>query len=317
MIETHDTYVDAPLSNMLDAWRPEGFIADEIFPVVPVPAQSGGFFQWNRADWFRRPGSTVRAPGTEPSQVEFRVGTSTFFCTNYALGGNWTLEEISSAMMRQRYMEGKTQFVTRQMLLDYESRVSAQVINTGNVGSYATPTSGWNTTIAGESNPISDIKSGREIIRNGTGFYPNRMVIGQDVFEALKYNEQIRDLLFPHGSLPGDLPGLAQLQNLFNIEKILVGGTLYNTTADDSDTFTLAGFWEGQCLMYYAEPAPTPWSPSYGYSFRWTPEGTSPWAVTVHPWNTKARSREFDVMYYQDERLVHTDLAFLVQSVIF
>ena len=39
-ITPEDIHIDAPLSNVLLKYRPTGFIADQILPVVPVMKQS-------------------------------------------------------------------------------------------------------------------------------------------------------------------------------------------------------------------------------------------------------------------------------------
>ena len=68
--ESHgrDLYIDRPLSNILMTYRQEGFIADQIMPIVGVDQQSGVFFQYNQEDMWRIP-DTTRAPLTAAKPV--------------------------------------------------------------------------------------------------------------------------------------------------------------------------------------------------------------------------------------------------------
>ena len=58
-----DLHIDVTLSNMAMGYRPEGFIADMIFPTVLVPKQSDLYNIFDRGDRLRVE-DTTRAPGT-------------------------------------------------------------------------------------------------------------------------------------------------------------------------------------------------------------------------------------------------------------
>jgi hypothetical protein len=314
MKDPRQSYVDKPLSNQVTEWRPGGMIADQIFGVVVVPQQGGGYYRWNRADTFRRPITTLRAPGTRPRQAEFRVGTDTFYCPNYALGGGWTNEELGNSDFREKYRAGKTNAVKDQLMLDYEGRVTGIVLATGNVGSYSTPASLWSDKTLGNSDPLGDMLVYKEATRLACAHEPDSIAMGKDVFEYLKVHEQIRGILFPHG---GGIATEAQLAQVFGVDRVMVGGGMYNTTADDSSTFTLADFWGGNLLLYYRGADTGDLNlPTYGKSLRWRDPGFPEFQVTVHPYDGKARSTDFDVGYYGTEKLTYTDMAFLVQSPI-
>ena len=90
-------HIDAPLSNILLDYRPKGFIADQIFPIVPVNKQSDVIPKVDKAMRMAKPSMTVRAPGTEPRYVHFEVSSDTYFAINYALGTFLTREEAQNA----------------------------------------------------------------------------------------------------------------------------------------------------------------------------------------------------------------------------
>ena len=56
-------HVDIPLTNISVGYNPGGYIANGLFPVVPVEFISGKYFIYSKGDWLRRE-AQVRAPGT-------------------------------------------------------------------------------------------------------------------------------------------------------------------------------------------------------------------------------------------------------------
>ena len=215
-------------------------------------------------------------------------------------------------MMRSTYRQAKSEIVRTGLLLDYESRVSALATAAANVGTYSTPASHWGDP--DNSTPLYDLENAIQAVKDATGYRPNKAVIGGRVMSKLRVNAQLRDLLYPHG---GGLVTEQQLAQILQLEKVLVGDAMYNDTQDDvaaSASWAPVEFWGANVLLYYAPNRPVIFEPSFGYSFRWQPEGERAFAVNVHPYDTKRRAQEFDQMYYQDENLVNASLAYLVQS---
>ena len=73
-----DLHIDQLLSEMAMAYRPEGFIADMIFPTVNVQKQSDLYMVFDRADRGRIE-DTSRAPGVQANRVTEAVGSATYF----------------------------------------------------------------------------------------------------------------------------------------------------------------------------------------------------------------------------------------------
>ena len=59
-------HVNRPLTNISQAYIQDSadFVADKIFPVVPVQKQSDRYFVYTKGDWFRDE-AQIRAPATE------------------------------------------------------------------------------------------------------------------------------------------------------------------------------------------------------------------------------------------------------------
>ena len=68
-----DLHVNAPLTNVIVAYMQDKaqFIADKVFPRVPVQKQSDMYWKYSKSDW-RRTDAQKRAPGTESPGVGWK-----------------------------------------------------------------------------------------------------------------------------------------------------------------------------------------------------------------------------------------------------
>lgn len=319
-----DLHIDGPLSEILISYRPEGFIADSIFPVVTVGKQSDIFYQFNQADMWRIP-DTTRAPMRAAKRVDFNVSSQTYFCKNYALATGISIEDQANADAILNIRENKGKFLADLLMLDYENRVASLVCNTSNVGTFCVPTSIqggsqgiWSTHASAD--PITDLDLAMERVRLSRGYRPNRAVFGWKAWMDFRRCLNVRAQIFPApgGTVAG--AGLVQpnhVENLIGLPagSIQIAGVMQNTAAEGLSQ-TLADIWAGHVLLYYAPPRPSREVPSYGYTFRWQAPGL-PAAMTVEDlgYDRILKGSLIEVSMYQDEKIVDASLATLIASV--
>ena len=83
---SRDLHVDGLLTNVSIAYKNDTYIADQIFPVVPVMKQSDIVPKYDQSHWFRN-GAVIRAPGTASVRGGFTVDTTdTYFANRYSYG---------------------------------------------------------------------------------------------------------------------------------------------------------------------------------------------------------------------------------------
>lgn len=308
-----DLHVDGPLSNLLIAYRPEGSIADRVFPIVPVGKQSDMYYEFQQADFWRIP-DTKRAPLTAAKRVDFNVSTGTFFAKNFALATGIALEDSVNADEVLRLRETKALFLRDLITLDWENRLATLVINTSNVGTFATVGSTWNDRT--NANPIDNIDTAIERVRDVTGTKPNRCVFGWKAWKDFRRNSNVRQLVFP-AAAGGAGPGLVTLQHaaaIFDFDEVHVGGAMKNTAAENL-AMSLADIWGSHVLVYYAPPRPSREVPSYGYSFRWERPGIPNMQVEDLGFDRMVKADMLEVGYYQDEKIIAKNLATVLASV--
>lgn len=311
-IVPEDVHIDAPLANILLDYRPRGFIADDIFPVVPVNKQSDVIPKVDKASRMIKPSMTVRAPGTEPRYMHFTVGSDTYYAINYALGTFLTREEAANADRAWNTRQIRGELVMDLLMVDYELRVANLVTSGSNCGSYWATGSSWGDWNNGA--PLTDAIGDIYVAEQLSGFKPNRAVFGRDAWHNFRNSSEVLARLFPHGGGGGAGPAALVSQqhaaSLLELDRVSVGGLYYNTAAEGV-TISLAQAWKDMVLYYYTPDRPSKERPAFGYSFRWNVAGMPNLSVRTFPFDDKKGRQDIHVGMYQDEKIVDSTLACL------
>ncbi len=274
-----DLHVNAPLTNISVAYLQDqdAYVADRVFPRVPVQKQSDLYWKYHKSEW-RRTDVERRAPSTESPGVGWNVETDQYFAHVYAVHKDIDDQLRANADSAFNLDRDATRFVTDQLLLkrdiDWASTYfTDDVWDTDKTGVDSNVSSGeflrWDES---GSDPISDVTSAVIEMRESTGFAPNTLVMSPYVLHALRHHDDILDRIkyTQRGIVTEDL-----LASLFGVEKILVtwasqnAGARYQDPAD-SDTNATYEFINGRhALLLYANSSPSLMTPSGGYTFTW------------------------------------------------
>lgn len=307
-----DLYLDLPLSQTIVDYRQEGMIADMIAPIVNVNKQSGAIIEFSQGDRWRIV-DDKRAPGTEAKRFGIDVSSSLYYCNNYALQMGVTIEDRANAdpVFAARLIEGRAMMLTDKLQLNWDNRVTLQVTSTTNVGSSASVSSIWSTT-EGDGNPLIDLNTAIDNVRYATGYRPNRMVFGPKAWDSFRRHKNVRNVIFGTNNGGGYL-NVEQVRSLFEMERVLVAGAFKNS-AEENIAASIGAIWGPSVLVYYAPPTPSIDRPSFMYSYRLAAPGIPNMQVERHPYNSKTKTDDVEVGYYQDEKVVGSRFGFLVQS---
>lgn len=275
-----DLHVNVPLTNISIAYMQsaDAYIADKVFPLVPVQKQSDLYWKYNKAEW-RRTDVEKRAPSTESPGVGWHVNTDQYFANVYAVHKDIDDQLRANADSNFSLDRDSTNFVTNQLLLKRDIDWNATyfktgVWNTDRVGVTATPTGlqflRWDQ--AG-STPIEDVTSQIINFRQSTGYAPNVMVMGANVLQALRNHAEILDRIkyTERGIVTEDL-----IASLFGVEKILVTYATQTTTPEFQNaatteanaTYSFIGGGKS-ALLAYSPSRPSLMEPAAGYTFTW------------------------------------------------
>lgn len=261
-----DVHVNKPLTVISIAYIQEAkdFIAGQVFPNVPVMKQSDRYFVYDKGFWFRT-AAKKRAPGTESAGSGFHIdNTPTYFAEVLAVHKDVDDQTRANADEPINMDRDATQFCTQQMMLKREIDFVTVYMqaSTWTGAPDFTPSILWS---AANSNPMNDIDTLKAQVKSQTGYYPNTLVLTEDVFRVLKNNANIVDRVkyTQRGIITEEL-----LAALFGVEKFLIARAVLNSAAEgqsDSMDFLV----KNQGLLVYAAPQPSILKPSGGYTFSW------------------------------------------------
>ena len=306
-----DLHIDKILSKMAIGFFQGAGIANDIAPIVGVDKQSDLYDIFSRSDALRVE-DTRRSPDTEARKIARSVSSGSFYAENYALKYPVTIEDKANmdASRLQHLYGGRAQFLTEKLNLDWEARLAGQVTSTSNVGSSAGVSSEWD---GGGADVIGDVNVAIDNVHDLTAQRPNTLLFGLDAWRSLRRSDDIRNLIFGSNN-GGGYPNTAQIANIFEVDKILVGGA-YQNTANEAQAESLAKVWLDHCIAYYAPASPSRETPSFMYSFRWERPGIPNMQVERHPFDTRRKSEELEVGYYQDEVITGAEYSFMLIAV--
>jgi hypothetical protein len=271
-----DLYIDKLLSNVSLGYSliPGDFVADQIFPIVNVPQQSGKIGKYNKGDWFRDE-AEKRAPGVESSGGGYKhEDPAEFFCDEWAFHKDIVDEDIDNADDVFDAEEDATSYVTDKIRISRERRFSSSFFGTG---LYTTDLSGVTITPGSDefkcwdesgSTPIEDIDGAKLIMRLLIGRVPNVLVVSERVHFTLKNHSEILDR-YKYTTSENITKGI--LANVFEVDKYLVAASVYAPNAEGIATADTLAYSLNQygALLAFVEPSPSKRRPSMGYTLRW------------------------------------------------
>lgn len=267
-------HVDAILTNVSVAYmqRAENFIADKVFPVVPVDKQSDKYFVYDKNDWLRDE-AQVRTDGTESVGSGYNLSTATYYADVFAIHKDVGDQTRANADAPINVDREAAEFVTHRLLNRREIQFNTDFMTDGVWGTSATGVASgastnefvqWNNYTT--SDPIEDIEAGKASILSVTGLEANTLVLGYDVFRQLKNHPDLVDRIKYTSSqtITEDM-----LARMFDIDRVLVSKSIKATNAEGATgaySFTTGK----NALLCHVADAPGLLTPSAGYTFQWT-----------------------------------------------
>jgi len=260
------------------------FVADTVFPSIPVTNKSDSYFKWNRSDFFRN-NMQKRAPGAPAQEAGYKLATATYTADVWAELFKIADQIRANSDAPLQPDRDAVQFLTQQAKINRDVNwVSAYFGgsiwgNTDQTGVDSAPSTNqflrWNLS---GSDPVSNILATKPTIKSNTGFEPNMVVLGYRVMIALLTNAAIIDRLKYGQTAPGAVDvSMSDLQALFKMKKVVVAGAIQTTSANDLtndtdlDATATFDFIAGKhALSLYAAPGAGIMVPSAGYTFNWT-----------------------------------------------
>jgi len=272
-----DVHKDSYLTGISVGYSNPMFIADMVFPNVPVIKQSDYYYKFLKGAWFRNE-AKKRGPGTKAARGGYPVTSDTYSCQETALAHKVPIELINNADIPIKPFETGARFATQKVMLAKEIEVAALCMTAANWTTTDDVAAGWVGTADGSGNTfIADILAQKEVIRQLIGRYPNRLIMDAKTFKNVKTEYTVLERIKYTGTAgkPADVT-TQTLAQLFELEWVGIGGAIKSDAEEvvAGTDFNAVDIWEtnatkGAALLYYCENEPALDVPSAGYVFNW------------------------------------------------
>lgn len=258
-------HVDRPLTNMSQAiiQSTDAFIAGRVFPFVPVSKKSDSYYVYTQADWFRDE-AQIRPPATESAGSGYNLSTSTYNCDVYAIHKDIDEQTDANADEILNLEQDAVEFVTQRMLLRKEIEWTTSFFASSIWGTDLTPTNLWDNYAT--STPLTDVQTGIKTVLSNTGFKPNTLVLGYDVWSSLLNHPDIIERIKYTSS---SVPTAQVLGTYFGVDRVFVASAIKNT-ANEGATASYSFVQGKHALLCYVAPRVGPRTPTAGATFAWT-----------------------------------------------
>ena len=258
-----DVHVNRPLTNISVAYMQaqNNFVADQVFPPVPVDAQTDSYFIYDKDD-FLRDEAAPRAPSSESAGGGYKLSTDTYRCVVEAYHKDIDDQVRANFTDPLSPDRDATMFVTQKLLIRREVQWMSEFFTTGVWGTDITPGTLWS---AASSTPIKNVIDGKMAIQAVTGMEPNTLVVGPKVHAALMTNADILDRIKYTSK---ESVSEALLAGLFGVSKYIIAKGV-KSSGPEGGTQTTDFIAGKHALLCYVAPTPSLLLPSAGYSFWW------------------------------------------------
>lgn len=266
--DSSDVHVDSLLTNISIAYANTMYIADSIFPIVPVRKQSDLIPEYDQSHWFRDL-AQLRAPGTASRGGGYTVGNSSYFCPRYSFRDEIADETRDNADEPFRLDEEAAEFVTDKMQLRREVNFATANFTTGvwgNDDTGGTEFTQWDDYAT--STPLTDFTNYIDEVEARIGREANTVVIGKQVWNKLRWHPDVVDTIkhVQRGVVTEEI-----FAAMAGVGRLLIGRGIYTTDPEGTAEASVAysRIWGKHALFLYVPPAPSLRTPAAGYTFSW------------------------------------------------
>ncbi len=312
----NQVHTDKILTNISTAYIQDEsrFIANKVFPMVPVDKKSDLYYTYTKNDWFRDE-AQPRPPATESAGSGYNVATDSFNCKVFALHKDVDNQTIANTDRPLEPFRDATAWLTQKMLLRQEIQWVTDYFATSIWGTDQTIANKWDD--GASSDPIDDIETGIEAILSVTGFFPNTLILGYQVFRQHKHHPDLVDRLKYTGEVVNNTINEAMLAQMFGVERVLVAMAVKATNAEGV-TEAYAFVHGKDALLMYVNPRPSILTPSAGYTFGWrgVSQGLgSTIGISRFPMR-QLKSERVEAEKAWDNKVVGSDLGYFMDAAV-
>ena len=273
-IQLSNVHQDVALSNLSIAYAQDEsrFVANPVFPEVPVDKRRDIYYIWAR-DFWHRSVMARKSSGSRPPRAGLGINSATYTADGFWLAYQLDRDTLANEDAAVKSEQAATKWLTYQALLNREKKFAADFFVTG-IWSQATlsGTDQWDDFDG--SDPIAKAKLAIQTIEKASGMPPNTLVVSGEVFDnGLESHPLLVDRYkyTQKGILTADL-----IAPLLGVKTLLVARAIENTAvekAEATESYTGAYIFGKHGLFLNVVPGVSLQQPAAGKTFNWRPNG--------------------------------------------
>jgi hypothetical protein len=256
-----------------------GYIARKVLPTVDVSSQAGNFGVIPLAQLLQQR-DTKRAPGSGYARGNFTFDDATYSCEEH--GAEEPIDD-REAKMYAEYFDAEqiaAQRAYNSVLANAEKRVADAIFNTSTWtgAALATDVSSVPWATIATAKPLTNVEAAVQKVYDGSGLWPNALVINKKVFRNLRNTPEVIDRIASSGAGDRNLASDVTLQMLaqaFDLDYIIVAGGSLNT-AKEGQSASVGQIWSSTYAMVCRVATSSDFrEPCIGRTFHWGADGSS------------------------------------------
>lgn len=257
MPQVNQIHVDKILTEVSVQFKNSDYIADKIFPKVPVKKLSDKYYVFDRE--FTIP-DTTRAIGGVAKQFDWGLSTAGYVLQKHSLKDVIADDEVDNYDMASLETE-TTEILTDKIKLSKE-KICADIVNaTGTWSLQVSLSVAW-TTNSTTSSPFPVINTALAALPGYGSPKPNFMILPYKAYLGLKDHVSVLDKI----KYTSSEFTVSMLQGLFDIAEIVIPMAVYNS-AQKGIAESMAYIWDTFGFIGYKAPRPAPKTVSWAYMY--------------------------------------------------
>ena len=262
--------VDKLLTNVSQAYMPQGFVSEKALTPLKVVQSSGKIGKYGTQHL--RLESTLMGGKGQAKRVEIRQYSSdAYFLKPNGLEDVITPEEYDNVEQPFDIEKDVTAQLTSLLYIGKEKALADSLRSTSIMTQNVTLSGTSQFNDYTNSDPIAVINTAKNTIRTAAGVLPDTLIMDENVINTLRFHPKIlRNLGYADnraGSLSDD-----DLAKAFRVKRILVADVVYDT-AKEGQTPSLAPLWGKDIILAALPESPSKMQKSLGYYVTKSSEG--------------------------------------------
>lgn len=301
---------DAVLSNLSIKYRNAEMIWPLVIPVVKVNKRSDVYFVYDKADSFKLVDDKMGATSLA-NEVSWGMADQNYSVKDHGLGDWVSQAEIDNSDNPLQPEIDTNDFLNMLLDVAQEKRVVDIVFGASFYPSGNKVQLSGNDQWGGSSDdPIDDI----QVAVEGCFQRANTLVFGLDAWMKFRKLPEILDAVkaVAGASLKGGMASAQEVAALFEVERVLIGRSRYNTSKPGQSA-SYSRLWGKHCAALYVDPNPGIKSITFGVTFSETLRYTG---RDFDPKRGIKGSHYIRPAWNSDEKIVASDCGYFIEDAV-